>query len=658
MEYRRPTIKAIDSIDITADTLTISSSVGIFRIRAARLDFDSVKSLISLLNGSRTYRDLAEESQLAEQTVRELVSVLDRYRLIIEGDPSIEVMPSSQYIDLLEDMINPLYNTIAQTNPLVQALKKNPIQQALAYGYAIENYHFQRRQSLFGSIILSARSLPQKALDLLKKAYLTEDGHDRLVLRAFNDSDRVVDSLMLPSNEALTAYLANLAMGHPLSYISALSCIEGYHTYDGDLFARVITDQNSTFGAPFVEHDKINQSNDHGSITRQILETFDIIPNSDVKIALKNVRRLLGMIDAHWREVYLYYSSPGAAIPRKFPLEAPPPVPVAGVESTGRHFKQPALRSGVRIQQDKDSVSVAYAGRSFHMRSGNAIDIHSVLMMLDGTHSIETLAEKAKVSRETLDAALTQLDGCGILVEGRYAMPPRLPAIEFIQSLEEWTQVWYQSHYGYTNLLKVLESGTASQTLLTQYAWEYYHITANALSAIGPSLSLETDPERLDLLRQFYLEEIGHENMLSRVLVSLGASAEEIVDSIPLPSTSYVVELLRFLSAHDPLSFMGALFLFEGTEGQKDAIVDLLEKHYPQLPTVFVEMLRKHDSINEEAEHGNISRKLYATVGGISRVDARRVMGTLYNLISLVDGFYEGLLERAECTNVPIDRLG
>ena len=610
-----------------------------------------------LLDGSRTPTQLIADSGLSESIVNEFVNILDRYRLIVEGDPFVDIISSRQYIDMLEDVVNPLYNTIALRNPLIRALNQSPIPESLVYGYAIENFHFQQRQSLFGSVILSAASLPKKALDLLKKAYLTEDGHDRLVLRAFSNPDPVVDSLMLPTTEALTAYLANLARSHPLSFISALSCIEGYHTYDGDLFAKVIDQQNAIFGAPFVEHDDINRSNDHGSVTRQILETLDVVTRLDADIAIKNVRRLLGMIDAHWTEIYTYYSNSQKDIPRMYPSEAPTPVPIPEITPGLRSYKMPKLRKSVDVQYEYDGVLVKYAGRQFRIQATQNVAIDLMMQRLDGTNSVESLAAEMQVSLDTLVAALNQLDSCGLLVEGQHDIPTYLSSITFIQSLEDWVPRWYKSYHGYQRFLKRLESGKASHDLLTQYAWEYYHITAQALSAIGPALSLETDAVRADLLRDFYMEEIGHEKMLGRVLTSLGVSPDQIHHSIPLPSTSFVVEMLRFLAAHDPLSFMGALFLFEGTEGQKDTLVELITEHYPHLPSVYTDMLRQHDSINEKAEHGDISRKLYATIGGISLDDARRVIGTLYNLISLIDGFYAGLLERDDLIYVPIDHV-
>nr|WP_236588247.1 iron-containing redox enzyme family protein [Tumebacillus amylolyticus] len=152
---------------------------------------------------------------------------------------------------------------------------------------------------------------------------------------------------------------------------------------------------------------------------------------------------------------------------------------------------------------------------------------------------------------------------------------------------------------------------------------EYYHITKRAHDCISPAIA-KGHGEFRSMLLDFFHEEYRHDKLLLKSLKSLGFEEHEITNSIPLPYTAAVSNLLAKWAHTDLLSYMASLFIFEGTAMEGNDYVQALDVY--EMPREFSIHQAAHNNINTEGDHGNVSREFYASIEYITAEDQARVI--------------------------------
>ena len=105
--------------------------------------------------------------------------------------------------------------------------------------------------------------------------------------------------------------------------------------------------------------------------------------------------------------------------------------------------------------------------------------------------------------------------------------------------------------------------------------------------------------------------------LIERALKAVGVSRNQLDCLVPLPMTFSVCASLGVYARQHPLSFKACLFLFEQADGDFNALFktrcDLLGLSEDFYGPVF-----EHAQINDEGDHENISRMLFADVACLS----------------------------------------
>ncbi|MEZ4818486.1 MAG: hypothetical protein R3A45_00825 [Bdellovibrionota bacterium] len=219
-----------------------------------------------------------------------------------------------------------------------------------------------------------------------------------------------------------------------------------------------------------------------------------------------------------------------------------------------------------------------------------------------------------------------------------------------------------QAHYYYDLMASLAAKDQFTQNFMANkleketiylFGREYFHVTRLCESSIIESMVLGSNSVVYPMLADFYKEEFGHEKIMFNALRPLLPDNCNM-DSLPiLPSTYIVMGLLRYLSYSDLLSFMGVLFVFEGTPETSKAYLEKLKAY--EVDQKFFEMNKVHDDINTEGEHGNITKDLLTSQGVISEkkfLEMKTKMECLaymrmVNLNEIVLTSYKNLWERS-----------
>ena len=159
--------------------------------------------------------------------------------------------------------------------------------------------------------------------------------------------------------------------------------------------------------------------------------------------------------------------------------------------------------------------------------------------------------------------------------------------------------------------------GTITKHQLIGYALESYHITHMCPRLLAPSMAKYESPATQRILQDFFVSELHHDRLIENSLDSVGIQLEQLQRMQPLPMTFALCSSLGVFAQQHPLSYKAALMLFEQDD---PSFHELFQQQCDVLglPPEFYKPILLHASINEEGEHGDIAKMLFAEIPYIS----------------------------------------
>lgn len=318
---------------------------------------------------------------------------------------------------------------------------------------------------------------------------------------------------------------------------------------------------------------------------------------------------------------------------------------------------KPKLKDGHTIVEVLEGLEINYMGEEF-LISSDIIEkeyLKKFLSLIDGKHSREEvyLALASAMDKEDVDDLITVLDQSWLLTEGKEKPLLGPTGLQFIIECEDFYR-YLLNKKGATKLSVELASGKADLNLLYGFTLEYYHITTNAHPSISPTLAYQQERGCKEVLRQFYLEEQGHDELIMKSLLGVGFSREEVANSIPLPYTSAIMDLLTSFAVKDPLTFMTLLFIFEGKPWEEDLYVECLSLY--DVPDEFIRHQKAHADINNQGEHGLVSREMLSQLDYISYSEKIRVFHNVQTLVETTYKMHDNIYNYYSNKKNPIPR--
>ncbi|ETZ22831.1 hypothetical protein [Pedobacter sp. V48] len=170
---------------------------------------------------------------------------------------------------------------------------------------------------------------------------------------------------------------------------------------------------------------------------------------------------------------------------------------------------------------------------------------------------------------------------------------------------------------------------------------ENYHLLFRESYFDAPILSYPFSQKARLLINEFYIEELGHDKLLLKSLISVGLSESDLFESTPLPGTMALCNSLAYWSRHDPLFFFTTLGPLEGREIEIDSFV--IAMHEKELSKEFIDPIESHANINMNAGHGLLTRDIFETIQVISDEDAKRIFTYTELFVKIYDRFYKNI---------------
>ncbi len=301
-------------------------------------------------------------------------------------------------------------------------------------------------------------------------------------------------------------------------------------------------------------------------------------------------------------------------------------------------------RLACKVTTRGDEIVLARDGLEFAIEpeGSSAEELRGFLSRLDGTRKLEDIEGSLDASqRRRLAMVLEDLDRHGLLddVGAVHVRSGAQVLLELEDLANELMEKSINRNVFWTSILG--EPGNCPKSAFYGLAIENYHFLFRESLFDSPVLPFVASAKARNLINEFYCSEYGHDELVLRALNAIGISREEAQDAMPLPETLALCNALSYWAANDPLFFFATLGVLEGKDPEVDLFIEACEKN--ELPPEFIGPMRQHSDINRKAEHGNLTRLIFAEIPFVDDETTARMRRQMRLFIEMYDDFYSAI---------------
>jgi len=301
-------------------------------------------------------------------------------------------------------------------------------------------------------------------------------------------------------------------------------------------------------------------------------------------------------------------------------------------------------RLACRVTTRDDEIILARDGLEFAIEpDGSSVEeLKGFLSHLDGTRRLTDIQGSLDAQqRRRLSTVLEDLDRHRLLDDaGALRVRPGAAALLELEDLaNELMEKSINRNIFWTSVLG--EPGKCPKSAFYGLAIENYHFLFRESLFDSPVLPFVASTKARHLMNEFYCSEYGHDELVLRALNAIGISREDAEDAMPLPETLALCNGLSYWAANDPLFFFATLGVLEGKDPEVDLFIEACEKN--GLPPKFIGPMRQHSDINRKAEHGNLTRLIFAEIPFIDDETMARMRRQMRLFVEMYDDFYSAI---------------
>jgi hypothetical protein len=315
-------------------------------------------------------------------------------------------------------------------------------------------------------------------------------------------------------------------------------------------------------------------------------------------------------------------------------------------------------RLACSVEWDGDSVVLARDGVEFALEPGSstAAELKSFLARFDGKQSVAEIGRHLGVEeRARLKSVIQELDRMSLLDDtGRRRVRTGSQALAELEDvINEQKEDTLNRNIFWERVLG--DRKECPRSVLYGLAIENYHFLVRETSFDSPVLPCLANKGVRALMNEFYCSEHRHDILVLRALNAIGVSSDELDDGMPLAETLALCNALTLWATTDPLFFFLTLGFLEGGDSDTDSYLDACERH--KLPSGFVVPMRQHSDINAKAEHGNLTRTIFAEIPYVDDETMDRMRRQIRLFMEMYDDFHTAVWEYYSTSPVLVRRV-
>jgi hypothetical protein len=180
-----------------------------------------------------------------------------------------------------------------------------------------------------------------------------------------------------------------------------------------------------------------------------------------------------------------------------------------------------------------------------------------------------------------------------------------------------------------------MDAGRGSARLFAGWLFELYHYTKNAHRHMPLAAAYATEKHARMELSKHFAEEWNHYHYFERALMALGFSADDVMDSRPLPMTQAMSNFMRQAARTGTLAYAICSAILEGTTEDVPTYSSFyvrVQELYG-IPADAIGPIFEHLDLDKKYGHLNLFELLCANFPSITAADASVVLTHGYQMV-------------------------
>lgn len=304
--------------------------------------------------------------------------------------------------------------------------------------------------------------------------------------------------------------------------------------------------------------------------------------------------------------------------------------------------------------RDKNRVVIEYLEGEIVLEGAGADLFGKIAEYLNGSASIEKIAERSGEPVSRIKELARQLQGAGVLS----VLAPEggsqggndtfsMTGLEFYELHRKYAAHWLRPVYEHPFWEKMI-SGKATRAQVLGFAFEKYHYIEGAHEHMAIAAANAT-PEMMPHLARHFIEEYTHGDIYRKGLRSLFPD-EGVLNSQPLPSTRALVNFLSETAARSSFAYYAGNEVLQMTENTGDdsaarSIDDFyaaMKKHYPYSQKL-IDSFIAHTNADQRLGHESVFKEMCESVPPLNRREVRDAMNVVRSMTEHLLLFMDGI---------------
>jgi len=308
----------------------------------------------------------------------------------------------------------------------------------------------------------------------------------------------------------------------------------------------------------------------------------------------------------------------------------------------------PFLKRSAKVSRENGSVVIRHLLDEVTLDGPGAQLFAKIEPRLDGTATIDSIAERSSEKAGRVRALLEPLSRVGVISflsakdDGGL-----MSGVDFHALHRERALYWLDPVYRHPFWERVV-SGKATRAQVLGFAFEKYHYIEAAFEHMGIAAA-NASPEMMPHLARHFIEEYNHGDIYRRGLRSLFPD-DVVLRSQPLPSTRALVNFLAESAQRSSFAYYAGNEVLQMTEntqdptagGAVDAFYASMRRHYPYTDKV-IDSFVAHTKADQALSHDDAFLQMCKSVPPLSRREVNEALNVAKNMAEHLLLFMDGI---------------
>lgn len=296
--YNKPKFRKNVKADVQPNSASFSYAETSFSIEFDQGKAEAVNNLLMGLKTGINFKEFQQRFPEFAGQADELFGTFDRYGFISEAQmpETVKALTGKQLWKIIDTYTTDFLQNA--TMPLGLQLWNSEATKSVILTYALQYYHFVKAgPTIIAAAYANADREPVRKL--LEHFLVSELRHDELLLKALAGAgmniEKVKRSVPLPETFALISAFHVMASQEPLSFYATVFLVEEERPAFNEALVRAskAVGLKKSFYDPILSHSHINEEEDHGGISLELLQHYSAISDESKIVALKQVHAVL-----------------------------------------------------------------------------------------------------------------------------------------------------------------------------------------------------------------------------------------------------------------------------------------------------------------------------------------------------------------------------